>query len=105
MTIRERLAAYVSELPNALFLAFTTAAVTLVLAVILSAVLGGENTAHRIATRCYAAQITNMLHDAFRVNAAYDEIRAKYPRVNLEGIDCTFIEAPFEPGQPEHQEP
>lgn len=101
MTFRERFRAYAAELPYALVLAFTTAAVTLILAVILSAVLGGENVRHREAARCQAALIVSMLRDAYALNEVYEPIRNSYPEINLEGIDCTtYLREPLEPDSP-----
>ena len=98
---KARMHAYAAELPNALFLAFTTAAVTLLLAVILSAVLGAENQRHREASRCQAALIVNMLRDAYGLNPVYEPIRTRYPRVNTDGIDCTqYLLDPIEPDAP-----
>ena len=99
--IRARLRAYVAELPNALVLAFTTAAVTLILAIILNMVLGGENVRHREASRCQAALIVSMLRDAYAVNPAYEVIRDDYPEINLEGLDCTpYLVEPLDPDTP-----
>lgn len=86
--VLQRLRVYASELPNALFLAFTTAAVTLILAVILSSIIGGDNQRHREATRCQAALISDMLRDAYALNPVYEPIRDRYPAINTEGIDC-----------------
>lgn len=100
-TVGQRLRAYVAELTSALPLAFTTAAATLMLAVVLSVVLGGENVRHREANRCQAALIVAMLRDAYAVNPAYEAIRDRYPEVNLEGIDCTpYVIEPLEPNAP-----
>ena len=101
MTIRTKVRDYVDELPNLLLIAFTTAAVTLILAVLLSVVLGGENVRHREATRCQNALIVNMLRDAYAVNEAYESIRDNYPEINLDGIDCTpYLVEPLDPDLP-----
>ena len=95
MNIGARLRLYVKELPNALMLAVLTAVVTLLLAVLLSAVLGGAQDQHRLQTRCYGAIQIEMLRDAFAANPIYADILEKYPPVNIEGIDCSFITDPF----------
>lgn len=83
--LRSRLRAYAAELPNALMLAFTTAAVTLMLAVVLSLVLGGENHRHREATRCQAAYIVDIMQEI----AETAEIPLTNNRdINTAGIDC-----------------
>lgn len=79
-------------------IALLTAATTLVLAILLSAVLGAENIRHREATRCHAALIVSMLRDAYAVNPAYEQIRDVYPAINLEGLDCNaYWTQPFDP--------
>ena len=81
-----RLRAYLAELPNALFLGFITAAVTLILAIVLSVLLGGENVAHREASRCQAAYIVEVLEQF----AEYHGIDpADIDRINIEGLDCS----------------
>lgn len=96
-----RLRVYLAELPNALLLAVTTAAVTLILAVLLSVVLGGENVRHREANRCQAALIVSMLRDAYRLNPVYEPISERYPNVNTQGIDCTpYLVQPLDPDTP-----
>ena len=99
--LQARVREMMAEIPGMLMLAFTTAAVTLMLAVVLSIVLGGENVRHREANRCQAALIVSMLRDAYAVNPAYEEIRDRHPDVNLEGIDCRpYLVEPLDPDSP-----
>lgn len=85
-----------SKMPDTLLLAFTTAVVTLILLIILSLVLGGENVRHREAQRCQAALIVNMLRDAYALNPVYEPLRDKFPQVNTDGLDCRpYLVEPF----------
>ena len=83
---RSRIRSYLAELPNALFLAFTTAAVTLGLAVVLSVVLGAENVAHREAARCQGAYIVSILREMSEFHGMAPE---SIDDINTEGLDCS----------------
>jgi hypothetical protein len=98
---KTRLALLLRELPSALGLALLTAAVTLILAILLSTIMGAENVRHREANRCQSALIVSMLRDAYSLNPVYEPIRDRYPEVNLEGIDCTpYLVEPLDDGGP-----
>ena len=85
-----------NELPGAFLLSVLTAVVTLLLAILLSAVLGGENEAHRLATRCYNAEIIDLLREVISESSLADKVDlTQYPAVNTEGIDCSFFEVPI----------
>ncbi len=84
--------AMLRELPGALAIATLTAAVTLLLALLLSATLGAESRDRSAATRCYAAQTINMLR------SAHPELQ-RYPPVNTEGLKCArYLMTPIDDG-------
>lgn len=77
---------------SALFLAILTAVVTLILAIVLSFVLGGDARQRAEQSRCYAALSNAMLHDLLDSAG----IENSYPRIDLTGVDCSFLTQPVE---------
>lgn len=96
-----RLRAFITQASGTLVIAFTTAVMTLVLLVVLSVVLGGENVRHRESSRCQSALIVSMLRDAFRNNPVNQDLLDRYPEINLDGIDCTpYLTEPLDHNTP-----
>lgn len=103
------------ELPGAILLAFITGVVTILLAVVLSLVTGGEQRRlfeqsvfngeevvdHAIVSRCEASYVAEMLRTIGRetTNKDLQESLLKFPPINTEGIDCEqIITTPFRAG-------
>lgn len=95
MAMKRRLAGFLAELPGALMLAILTAATTLIMAVLLSAVLGTENAEHRIASRCFAHNTTELIREIVQASETLSETidLSKYPPIDITGIDCESVYA------------
>lgn len=74
-------------------LSVLTAFTTLALAVLLSAVLGTENVQHRIASRCFAHNTTELIREivATSENLSSQIDLSDYPPISIDGIDCSLI--------------
>jgi hypothetical protein len=110
--MRRRLRAYIEELPGALFLAILTAAVTILLALILSAVIGGQQRGllesaaangaevvdHAKVARCESAYIVEMLRAIGQQSPTLD--LSRFEPVNTTGLDCeAILRSPFTAGE------
>lgn len=110
---RARIAGFFSEVRNGLTLAVLTAILTIAIAMILSALVGGESRAllrqavfngeetvdHAIVARCEMAHVAEMLRAIGNTDADVAESLRRFPPINTEGIDCdTIIVEPFRPG-------
>lgn len=88
---QSRFRSYLEELPNALVLGFVTAVTTILLAIVLSLVLGGANEDHRLAQRCFAHHTHEMV--AAIIAAAPEHFAdidvSEYPEIDITGIDCS----------------
>lgn len=101
----ERITLYLKEFPSALVLAVMTAIVTLLLAMVLSAIMGGasrkanaEIIDHSILARCQFAEVIEILKEIGEQSDSID--LSQYPQVNTSGIDCTgTLNEPFVPGE------
>ena len=93
MAMKRRLAGFLAELPGALMLAILTAATTLIMAVLLSAVLGTENAEHRTASRCFAHNTTALLREIVSESETLSRTidLSLYPPISIDGIDCRAI--------------
>jgi hypothetical protein len=86
----------VAELPGTILLAVTTAVVTLMLILVVSVFLGGENSEHRVSSRCVAWLQRELVVDlADHIDPHFDA--SKYPALNIDGIDCGVIFTPLDP--------
>lgn len=73
-----------------LALAFLTAVTTLTLLVVLSMVFGQANAEHRIAGRCNAFEMREMIFElAESLGSPFD--RSEHPALNMRGIDCSLV--------------
>lgn len=73
-----------------LALAFLTAVTTLLLLVILSLLFGQANVEHRIAGRCNAFEMREMIFElAESLGSPFD--RSEHPALNMRGIDCSLV--------------
>ena len=110
--MRRRLRAYIEELPGALFLAILTAAVTILLALILSAVIGGQQrhllesaaangaevVDHAKVARCESAYIVEMLRAIGQQSPTLD--LSRFAPVDTTGLDCeAILHSPFRVGE------
>lgn len=116
MTIRDKLRTYREELPNALLLATLTAVVTLILAMLISVVLGGEQrellrravsngeevVQHSAITRCELAYLVELVKVIGEQSPQLD--LEDYPTVNTDGLDCeAVISQPFDTVDPQEE--
>ena len=110
--MRARARAYVAELPGALLLSILTATTTIVLALIISLVLGGESRAlqeqavangqetvdHAAVSRCELAHVVDILKEIGEQAEGLD--LSKYEELNTDGLDCdAILLEPFTPGR------
>ena len=99
--LSEKMRAYAAELPGAIMLSLLTAISVVVLILILSAILGGEQRAlleqsvfngeevvdHAIVARCEMAHVEDLLRFVLTESGfEYDK-----PRINTDGLDCDYI--------------
>lgn len=91
--MRRRIRAYLDELPGALLLSLLTATTTIVLALVISIVVGGQNAEHRLASRCFANQTMELIREIVRANENLDaKINLDlYPPISIEGINCEVV--------------
>lgn len=93
MAMRRRAAELYRQLPGAFMMALLTAAVTIILAIVISTVVGGDNNQHRLATRCFAHQTTTLIRE---IVEASDTLRDRvdldaYPPIDITGVDCSLL--------------
>lgn len=81
----------IDTITGPLLLAVLTAVVTLVLFIGASLILGAESRQRAEESRCYAALTNAMLHEMLDHHGIDDE---QYPRINLAGVDCSFLAEP-----------
>lgn len=112
ITQRRRIVEIFRGLPSILVLSFVTAVTTIVLAMILSLVIGGENRRlqqqavtnaqeivdHAAVSRCEMAYVVEILKEIGQQAEGLD--LSAYPVINTEGLDCeSILKDPFVPGR------
>lgn len=110
--MRAKMRAYWSELPGALMLAILTAITTIVLLLILSLFVGGQQrdllraaaenggevVDHAKVARCESAYIVEILRKIGDQSPSLD--LSAYPPVNTTGLNCDrILSSPFIPGE------
>jgi hypothetical protein len=87
-----------SELPGAAVVAVMTAGVLLMLAFLLSAVLGSDNADHRIGSRCSQYETIALLREIVLADDALRERidLTRYLLPSIEGINCQSIYEPLD---------
>lgn len=84
-------------LPGALFTSVLTGVVTLMLLILVSLVVGGDNAEHRLASRCFANQTTELIREIVEANENLSKRidLDKYQPISIDGVDCdTVLEHP-----------